>query len=140
MKTSVRKLYYIAALAALVILLPSCEVDFSIGNNTLDYRGNTEYLCSFVWVDEWSDSDGFHRQEITFYPDNTGEDYVRIQYRDGYVQESRYVFTWDWYDAFYTSIRMHYGGGDYSYMDNMQMYDGRLDCLLDGYPVTFFGY
>ena len=60
--------------------------------------------------------------------------------RDGYVQESRYVFTWDWYDAFYTSIRMHYGGGDYSYMDNMQMYDGRLDCMLDGYPVTFFGY
>ena len=54
MKTSVRKLYYIAALAALVILLPSCEVDFSIGNNTLDYRENTEYLCSFVWVDEWS--------------------------------------------------------------------------------------
>lgn len=140
MKTLIRKFYYMSALAVLVVSLSSCEVDFSIGNNTLGYRESTEYLCSFVWVDEWSDADGYHRQEICFYPNNTGEDYIRFQDRWGYVQEYRYVFTWDWYDSFYTSIRMNYGGGDYSFMDNMDMYDRRIDCLFDGYPVTFFGY
>lgn len=140
MKTLSRKFYYMAALTALVLSLSSCEVDFSIGDNTLRGRESTEYLCSFIWIDEWSDADGYQRQELRFYPDHTGEDYICMQDRYGYVREYRYRFTWDWYDAFYTSIRMDYGGGDYSYMDNMRMYDGGIDCLLDGYPVTFYGY
>lgn len=141
MKTVVRKLHYIAVLAALVVSLASCEVDVAVGNHTLAYRENTEYLCSFVWTDEWYDEFGdYHYQELYFYPDNTGEDYIRVQDRWGFVQEYSYRFRWDWYDSFFTSIRLNYGGGDYSYMDNMRMYNARLDCLLDGSYVTFIGY
>ena len=141
MKTLARKFYYMAAVvAAAALTLSSCEVDLSVGDNTLAGRESTGYLCSYVWEDEWSDADGYHRQELCFYPDRTGEDRILFRNRWGYEEEYRYVFTWDWYDAFYTSIRLNYGGGDYSFMDNMRMYDRQIDCLLDGYRVTFFGY
>ena len=70
---------------------------------------------------------------------NTGEDYLYTQDRHGYIQESVYNFTWDWFNSMYTSIRLTYGPGDYSYMDNISMGGNRLNCLLDGQPVYFVG-
>lgn len=141
MRALQRRIYYITALAVIVLSLVSCDVNIDIGRNTLDYREKTEYLCYYVWVDDWYDDYGdYHEQQLCFYPDNTGEDYIRVQDRYGFTQEFHYNFVWDWYDSFYTSIRLNYGGGDYSYMDNIQMDNGKLGCMLDGYPVYFNGY
>lgn len=88
---------YMAMLVALTLAFPSCNVEMELGNNTLEYRERTAYLCSYDWQD-------------------------------------------DWYDAFYTSIRLNYGGGDYSYMDNIRLGEGRMECLLDGAAVCFYSY
>lgn len=66
--------------------------------------------------------------------------YIRIQDARGRWEEYTYTFTWDWYDAFYTSIRLNYGRGDYSYMDNIRLGEGRMECLLDGAAVCFYSY
>ena len=109
-----------AMLVALTLAFPSCNVEMELGNNTLEYRERTAYLC--------------------FYTNGTGEDFIRIQDARGRWEEYTYTFTWDWYDAFYTSIRLNYGGGDYSYMDNIRLGEGRMECLLDGAAVCFYSY
>ena len=103
---------YMAMLVALTLAFPSCNVEMELGNNTLEYRERTAYLCSYDWQDDWYDDYGLHH----------------------------FTFTWDWYDAFYTSIRLNYGGGDYSYMDNIRLGEGRMECLLDGAAVCFYSY
>jgi len=35
---------------------------------------------------------------------------------------------------------LNYGGGDYSYMDNIRLGEGRMECLLDGAAVCFYSY
>lgn len=143
-----KNLYKIIALGALIsvfpILFSSCEyigIGIELGNGTNNYREATYYLCSRTWVEEWTDNYGdFHRQELRFYNNNTGEDYVLTVDKHGYRQETSYTFLWDWYDANYTSLRLKYGANDYSYMDNIFMGNNRLDCLLDGYPAYFYGY
>lgn len=110
---------YMAMLVALTLAFPSCNVEMELGNNTLEYRERTAYLCSYDWQDDWYDDYGLHHfQMLRFYTNGTGEDFIRIQDAHGRWEEYTYTFTWDWYDAFYTSIRLNYGGGDYSYMDN----------------------
>lgn len=119
----------------------ACDyVGVEIGVGTDAYRENTDYLCSRPWSDEWYDDYGtYYYQELRFYGNNTGEDYLYTQDRHGYIQESMYNFTWDWFNSMYTSIRLTYGPGDYSYMDNISMGGNRLNCLLDGQPVYFIG-
>lgn len=132
---------YMAILVALTLAFPSCNVEMELGNNTLEYRERTGYLCSYGWQDDWYDDYGLHHfQVLRFYADGTGEDFIRIQDARGRWKEYTYTFTWDWYDAFYTSIRLNYGGGDYSYMDNIRLGEGRLECLLDGEAVCFYNY
>lgn len=77
---------------------------------------------------------------LRFYTNGTGEDFIRIQDARGRWEEYTYTFTWDWYDAFYTSIRLNYGRDDYSYMDNIRLGEGRMECLLDGAAVCFYSY
>ena len=43
---------YIAMLLLVTFALPSCEVDLSLGNHTLEYRERTAYLCSSDWQDD----------------------------------------------------------------------------------------
>lgn len=126
------------------ILFSSCEyvgIGIELGNGTNNYRESTYYLCSRTWVEEWTDNKGdFHRQEIRFYDNNVGEDYVLTVDRHGFRKESSYTFVWDWYDANYTTLRLKYGMNDYSYMNNIFMGNNRLECLLDGYSACFYGY
>lgn len=137
------KLYLLLAFAALIIPLTSCEhvgIGVEFGNGSNSYYEMTDYLCSRPWVDEWYDNNGtYYRQELNFYPDNVGNDYIFTQDRYGYIQESRYTFVWDWYNSIYTSIRMKYGTRDYSYMENISIGGNRLNCLLNGEPVYFEG-
>lgn len=137
------KLYPLIAIMALAFSLTSCErvgIDIEFGNTTNGYHEATGYLCSRPWSDEWYDNNGvYHYQELIFFPDHTGEDYMLTRDRYGYVQESSYTFAWDWYNSIYTSIRMKYGPRDFSYMDNIAMGGNQLNCLLDGEPVYFMG-
>lgn len=143
MKTARQYLLKFAALAAMTFILSSCEyVGFGLefGNSTNDYHETTGYLCSRPWVEEWYDDYGnLCYQELRFYSDNTGEDYMYTVDKYGYSRETRYTFAWDWYNAIYTSIRLSYGGRDFSYMDNISMGGNQLNCLLDGYPAYFRG-
>lgn len=80
MKTKKNALYRIFFLLAMTLAFTSCEyvgLGIEFGNGSYDYRERTDYLCSRVWVDEWYDDyDVYHYQELRFYPDNTGEDYL----------------------------------------------------------------
>ena len=124
---------YIAMLLTLTLAFPSCDVELELGNHSLEYRERTAYLCSSDWQDDWYDDYGYHRfQVLRFYPDGTGEDYLRIQDAYGRWDEYRYTFVWDWYDAFYTSIRLNYGGGGFSFMGKNPPRDGRPGCQRAG--------
>ena len=113
------------------------ETGQTIGTN--NYRERTDYLCSRIWVDEWYDDyDTYYYQELRFYPDNTGEDYLYKQDRYGNREESSLRFGWDWWNVSYTSLRLTYRDG-YSYMDNIQMGGNQLNCLFDNYPAYFTG-
>ena len=87
MKTKKNALYRIFFLLAMTLAFTSCEyvgLGIEFGNGSYDYRERTDYLCSRVWVDEWYDDyDVYHYQELRFYPDNTGEDYLYTQDRGG---------------------------------------------------------
>ena len=69
-----------AMLVALTLAFPSCNVEMELGNNTLEYRERTAYLCSYDWQDDWYDDYGLHHfQVLRFYTNGTGEDFIRIQ-------------------------------------------------------------
>ena len=142
MKTTRRKFYYIVAILSLIVTLSSCEyvgLGIEFGNGPGDYREITDYLCSRTWTDEWTDDYGiYYYQELRFYPDNTGIDYLYSEDRYGNRQESTLNFAWDWWNSSYTSIRLNYGSR-YSYLDNIQMGGNQLNCLLDNYPAYFIG-
>ncbi|OUN79492.1 hypothetical protein [Bacteroides sp. An51A] len=142
MKTQTHKLYRIFFLTAMVLTLASCEyagIGIEFGNGTNSYRECTDYLCSRTWVEEWYDEyDTYYYQELRFYPDNTGTDYLYQEDRYGNQNESTMHFGWDWWNVSYTSIRIDYRNG-YSYMDNIQMGGNQLNCLFDNYPAYFTG-
>ena len=80
MRTRVKKFMYMAMLVALTLAFPSCNVEMELGNNTLEYRERTAYLCSYDWQDDWYDDYGLHHfQVLRFYTNGTGEDFIRIQ-------------------------------------------------------------
>ena len=87
MKTTRRKFYYIVAILSLIVTLSSCEyvgLGIEFGNGPGDYRETTDYLCSRTWTDEWTDDYGiYYYQELRFYPDNTGIDYLYSEDRYG---------------------------------------------------------
>lgn len=65
---------YMAMLVALTLAFPSCNVEMELGNNTLEYRERTAYLCSYDWQDDWYDDYGLHHfQVLRFYTNGTGE-------------------------------------------------------------------
>ena len=139
----VNKFCRMLLIPVLSLMLNACDyvgfgLEFGTGSN--NYREATDYLCSYIWTDEWTDDYGtYYYQEIRFYTDGKGEDYIASEDRFGFRQETRYAFAWDWWDAFYTSLRLTYGKGDYSYMENMRMERGRMECLYDGVPAYFTG-
>lgn len=60
---------YMAMLVALTLAFPSCNVEMELGNNTLEYRERTAYLCSYDWQDDWYDDYGLHHfQVLVFIP------------------------------------------------------------------------
>lgn len=66
MRTRVKKFMYMAMLVALTLAFPSCNVEMELGNNTLEYRERTAYLCSYDWQDDWYDDYGLHHLGAAF--------------------------------------------------------------------------
>lgn len=143
MKTKIITLLKLLPVFLMVMAFTSCEevhldVDLDEGLCERDYR--TEYLCSRTWEDKWHDRDGvFYRQELRFYGDYMGRDYLYSEDCDGYCEETVYEFAWDWRNASCTRLQMKYGPGDYSYMEEISMGGNKLACRLDGESVCFVG-
>ena len=142
MKTKIIRILGLLPIFLMAITFTSCEevyLDVDMDGSS-DRRYKTEYLCSRVWVDEWEDDNGtFYRQELRFWTDYCGEDYLYSEDRWGYETESSYRFDWDWRNTASTSIRLRYGPGDYSYMERISMGDNRLTCWFDGQSAYFVG-
>lgn len=146
MKTNTFKYLKLALLAVLMVNLTSCEVEidhfYDSDDNGEDYYYRSSQLCSRTWVDFYRDIDGNKcRQELDFFMNRTGIDYLEVEYPDGYVDVFEYKFTWTWDDASQTTIRMYYGPGDVSYLDNVYIGGNTLSGYLDGHKnyVEFEG-
>lgn len=101
MKTNAFKYLGIALMALMMISLTSCEVeidsfydDDNIGGG---YYSRSSELCSRTWISYYRDADGNRCcQELDFYLDRTGVDYIRVEYRNGDVEVFEYNFRWNW--------------------------------------------
>ena len=109
MKTNAFRYLGLALMAVLTLSLTSCEVeidsfydDDNIGGG---YYNRSSDLCSRTWVSFYRDVDGNRcRQELDFYLDRTGVDFIRVDY----------------------------GRNDVSYLDDVYIGGNRLSGYLDG--------
>ena len=146
MKTLAFKYLKLFLLAVAMVNLTSCEIeiddfydDDNIGGS---YYNKSLDLCSRTWADTFYDADGnYCYQELNFYLDRHGEDYIRVEYPNGRYSESVYSFTWNWEDRSQYSLRMVYGPGDVSYLDDVWIRGNVLSGDLDGHDnyVDFTG-
>ena len=101
MKTNAFRYLGLALMAVLTLSLTSCEVeidsfydDDNIGGG---YYNRSSDLCSRTWVSFYRDVDGNRcRQELDFYLDRTGVDFIRVEYPNGHVETFEYYFRWNW--------------------------------------------
>lgn len=137
MKTNTFKYLGLALMAVMMVSLTSCEVEIDSFYDDDNY-GGTYYsrssdLCSRTWVSYYYDANGNRcRQELNFYLDRTGVDYIRVEYPRGKVEEFEYYFNWSWENYAQTSIRMAYGRDDVSFLDDVWIGGNRLSGYLDG--------
>ena len=84
MKTSTFKYFGLALMAILMVSFTSCEVEidsfYDDDNNGAGYYNRSADLCSRTWVSFYRDMDGnYCRQELDFFLDRTGIDYIRVE-------------------------------------------------------------
>lgn len=137
MKTNTFRYLGLALMAVLMISFTSCEVEidsfYDDDNISGGYYNRSVDLCSRTWASSYWDIDGnYCRQELDFFLDRTGIDYIRVRYPNGYVKEFEYKFRWSWDNYAQTSIRMSYGSNDVSYLDDVYIGGNRLSGYLDG--------
>lgn len=126
-----------AFIAVLLINLTSCQVEVDTFNDNDniggEYYSRSSKLCSRTWASFYRNAEGYPcKQELDFYMDRTGVDYVRVEYPNGDVEVFEYKFRWNWDNYSQTSIRISYGPGDVSYFDNIYMGANTLSGYLDG--------
>lgn len=137
MKTNTFGYLGLALMAVLMISFTSCEVEidsfYDDDNISGGYYNRSVDLCSRTWASSYWDIDGnYCRQELDFFLDRTGIDYIRVKYPNGYVEEFEYKLRWSWDNYAQTSIRMSYGPNDVSYLDDVYIGGNRLSGYLDG--------
>ncbi len=101
MKTNTFKYFGLALMAILMVSFTSCEVEidsfYDDDNNGAGYYNRSADLCSRTWVSFYRDMDGnYCRQELDFFLDRTGIDYIRVEYPNGAVEQYEYNFRWSW--------------------------------------------
>lgn len=143
MKTVTYRYLKLLMVAVLLLNLTSCETtiffedDDEIGGA---YFEKSKALCNYVWADTYTDQYGNKcYQELTFYLDRTGEDYLRIDKPNGTFTEDVYDFVWRWEDRDQYSLRMYYGPNDISYLDEVWIRGNILSGYLDDAEVDFIG-
>ncbi len=138
MKTRVFAYMKALLLVAVMVGFSACEVElgvfFDTDKNSEAYANKSYTLCSRTWVDYYYDSYGnYCRQELLFFLDRTGVDLIRTEYPNGNVRIDEYKFTWNWENYGQSSIRMIYGPGDVSYLNDIRLYNNSLSGYLDGW-------
>ena len=137
MKTRMMKMMGWMLMIVGMMSLTSCEVEFRLLDNEIQYNDHTNEICSRTWEESWVENGNRYTQRLDFYNNRTGRDYLRIEYWDGDVQENTYRFNWKWDDK--DCIRMEYGPGDISYLDDIRIYSNTLTGYLDDVEVYFKG-
>lgn len=137
MKTNTFKYFGWALMAVLMVGFTSCEVEidsfYDDDNNGVGYYNRSADLCSRTWVSFYQDVDGnYCCQELDFFLDRTGIDYIQVEYPNGVVSRREYKFRWNWENYAQTSIRMVYAPNDVSYLDEVYIGGNRLSGYLDG--------
>lgn len=138
MKTNAYRYLGLALMAVLTLSLTSCEVEvdrfYDDGYHQGDeYYNTTADLCSRTWVSYYWDGDGNRcRQELDFFTNSSGIDYIQVEYPNGKVKTFEYKFLWNWDNRIQTSIRMSYTVDDVSYLDDVHIAGNRLTGYLDG--------
>lgn len=137
MRTAMFKYWGVALMAALMIGMTSCDVEvatfYDDDNIGRGYYNRSSELCSRTWVSFYTDAEGNRcRQELDFYMNRTGVDFIRVEYPDGYVKVLENHFRWNWDNHGQTSIRIVYGGNDVSFLDGVYIGGNRLTGYLDG--------
>lgn len=146
MKTTIFRYLNLCLIAVAMLGFTSCEVeidgffdDDGIGDG---YYNKSRELCSRTWVDTWYDSDGnYCYQELDFYLDRHGVDYIRVEYPGGRITESEYHFDWNWDNYSQSTLRMRYGPGDVDYLYDVWIGGNKLSGYLnyrDNY-VDYYG-
>jgi hypothetical protein len=137
MKTRMMKMMGWMLMIVSIMSLTSCEVEIRPWYDDVHHSNNTYELCSRIWEETWIENGNKYTQRLYFNNNRTGRDYVRIEYRDGCVSEDTYHFKWRWDDD--DCIRMEYGPGDISYLENIRLYSNTLTGYLDDVKVVFKG-
>ena len=137
MKTRMMKMMGWMLMIVGMMSLTSCEVEFRLLDNEIHYNDHTNEICRRTWEESWVENGTRYTQRLDFYNNSTGRDYLRIEYWDGDVQENTYRFNWKWDDK--DCIRMEYGPGDISYLDDIRIYSNTLTGYLDDVEVYFKG-
>ena len=139
MKARMMKLMVWMVVLISMMSLTSCEVEFRTWyeEEHIGHYEETRALCSRTWEESWYDNGVRYTQRLDFYNNNTGKDYLRIEYRNGYVEEEVYYFDWKW-DGKH-SIRMDYGYLDFSFLESIWLKDNTLTGYLDNVEVCFKG-
>ncbi|MDO4181115.1 MAG: hypothetical protein Q4D36_07475 [Bacteroidales bacterium] len=142
MKTRWMKFFGIVALTAIAIGLSSCEIQIDTWDDA-DYnefsREQTHKLCSRTWVESWTQDGKFYSQWLDFYENRTGREIMQVEYRNGRIEQNTYYFDWSWDNKSQTRIRMVYGPGDVSILEDLWMGGNTLGGWLDGVEVHFTG-
>lgn len=143
MKTKLMKYFGIIVLLTTMVSLTSCEVEFESWYDNDDYSESyyrkTRDLCSRTWEDNWKQDGKYYTQRLDFYENRTGREYMRVESRNGYVTEDFYYFDWNWDNRTQTCVRMYYGPGDVSFLEDLWIGSNTLSGILDGVDVYFKG-
>ena len=137
MKARMMKLMGWMVVLISMMSLTSCEVEIRPWHDDVCHDDNTYELCSRTWEETWVENGNRYTQRLDFYNNRTGRDFLRIEYWDGYVSEDTYHFKWRWDDA--DCIRMEYGPGDISYLEDIWIHNNTLIGYLDDVEVFFTG-
>ena len=117
--------------------LTSCEVEFRPWHDDVHHDDRTYELCSRTWEESWVEAGNRYTQRLDFYNNRTGREFLRIEYWDGDVSENIYRFNWIWDGK--DCIRMDYGPGDISYLEEIWIHNNTLTGYLDNVEVYFKG-
>lgn len=127
-------------LLILLVGLGSCDDD------PYDERAGedaTYALCGSIWVDYFETEDGLEcKQQLRFYRNGEGEDSRIYYYPNGREQSENIPFYWNWDPSgyYFDALSMDYPNGERTWLEEIWISGGRMECLYNGEHVRFRAY